>query len=72
MGLDATKPLNQKEKFVKEKVYLETTVISYLTARPSRDIIIIAHQQVTLDWWENVLPKLSLFISPIVIEEVSR
>jgi hypothetical protein len=29
------------------KVYIETTIVSYLTARPSRDLIIAAHQQLT-------------------------
>lgn len=56
----------------KQSVYIETTVVSYLTARPSRDLIVAAHQQVTVEWWENELPKLEPFISPIVIEEVSR
>ena len=56
----------------KQSVYIETTVVNYLTARPSRDLIVAAHQQVTVEWWENELPKLEPFISPIVIEEVSR
>ena len=36
-----------------ESVYLETTLISYLVARPSRDVIVAGHQQTTQDWWEN-------------------
>jgi hypothetical protein len=32
-------------------VYVETSVVSYLTARPSRDLLLAAHQQVTRDWW---------------------
>jgi hypothetical protein len=56
----------------KQSVYIETTVVSYLTARPSRDLIVAAHQQVTYEWWENALPKLDAFISPLVIEEASR
>jgi predicted nucleic acid-binding protein len=56
----------------KQSVYIETTVVSYLTARPSRDLIVAAHQQVTEEWWENTLSLLDPFISPIVIEEVSR
>lgn len=55
----------------KQSVYIETTVVSYLTARPSRDLIVAAHQQVTEEWWENTLPLLDPFVSPIVIEEVS-
>lgn len=38
---------------MKRKVYIETSVISYLTARPSKTIIGAAHQQVTLAWWET-------------------
>jgi hypothetical protein len=37
---------------MKRKIYVETTVISYLTARPSKTIIGAAHQQITLAWWE--------------------
>jgi len=37
---------------MKRKVYVETSVISYLTARPSKTIIGAAHQQITLAWWE--------------------
>jgi len=36
-----------------ELVYMETTFISYLVARPSRDLLVASHQQVTQDWWEN-------------------
>jgi hypothetical protein len=43
---------------MKRKVYLETSVISYLTARPSKTIIGAAHQQLTLSWWERRLAVL--------------
>ncbi|MBI4707689.1 MAG: type II toxin-antitoxin system VapC family toxin [Candidatus Omnitrophica bacterium] len=56
----------------KPSVYIETTVISYMTARPSRDLITAAHQQITMEWWENTLPYCDPFISPMVIEEVAR
>jgi predicted nucleic acid-binding protein len=56
----------------KPSVYIETTVVSYLTARPSRDLVIAAHQQVTLEWWESALPFLEPFVSVIVVEEASR
>ncbi len=36
-----------------EIVYLETSVISYLAARPSRDLLVAAQQQITWDWWEG-------------------
>jgi len=57
---------------MKPTVYIETTVIGYRMARPSRDLIIAAHQQITHDWWEMALPQFEAFISPIVLEEISR
>ena len=56
---------------MKPKVYLETTVISYLTSRPSRDIITAAHQQSTQEWWDERRGKFDLYISQIVIQEAS-
>ncbi len=53
-------------------VYIETTVVSYLTARPSRDLVVAGHQQITADWWEHHLPHFEPFISPVVMEEISR
>lgn len=57
---------------MKPTAYIETTVISYRVARPSRDLIIAAHQQITHEWWEIALPQFEGFISPIVLEEISR
>ncbi len=36
---------------MKPKIYIETSVVSYLTGRPSRDLVIAAHQTVTKQWW---------------------
>jgi len=36
-----------------ETVYLETTIPSYLAARPSRELVTAAHQQLTLEWWQS-------------------
>ena len=47
-------------------VYVETSVISYLTSRPSRDIITLANQQITEQWWEQCAPHFRLFVSAIV------
>lgn len=52
-------------------VYVETTIPSYLTARPSRDIIQAAKQQLTREWWDMERNNYSLCISQIVLDEVS-
>jgi hypothetical protein len=50
--------------------YIETTVISYLTALPSRDLILAAHQQVTRDWW-SARDAFELYVSQFVLDEAS-
>ena len=50
-------------------VYLETSFISYLTARPSRTIIGAAHQEVTRDWWSRKRRAFDLRISELVVRE---
>jgi len=54
---------------MKAKVYIETTIPSYLVARPSRDLLIAAHQQLTRDWWELRRPAFDLYVSEPVLEE---
>ncbi|MBP6824194.1 MAG: type II toxin-antitoxin system VapC family toxin [Acidobacteria bacterium] len=51
------------------KVYLETSFVSYLVARRSRDLIVAARQQLTNDWWENQRGNHDLFISEMVLRE---
>lgn len=51
------------------KVYIETTIPSYLTSRPSRDIIIAGHQQSTRDWWDAERNEYDLYVSQLVIQE---
>lgn len=53
----------------KPYVYIETTVVSYLTARPSRDIVVAAHQQITRDWWQTCRSQFELVTSQLVIQE---
>lgn len=53
------------------KVYVETTIVSYLTARPSRDLIMAAHQQITQEWWETRRANFDLYASQFVIQESS-
>jgi predicted nucleic acid-binding protein len=47
---------------------LETSVISYLAARPSRDVIVLAHQEITRQWWAT-RQRFDLYVSPVVLEE---
>ncbi len=54
---------------MKASIYVETTIVSYLTAKPSRDLIIAAHQQITQEWWEARRRSFDLFISELVIRE---
>jgi hypothetical protein len=52
-------------------VYLETTIVSYLTARPSQNIIYAAQQELTRQWWDKDREHYRLFISPYVLEEAA-
>ena len=54
---------------MKAKVYIETTIPSYLAARPSRDLLIAAHQQITRDWWESRRARFDLYVSELVVQE---
>ena len=56
---------------MKPKVYIETTVISYLTAQPARDVVIAGHQQSTRDWWRNAANRFELVASQLVLTEAS-
>lgn len=53
-------------------VYIETTIISYLAAHPSRDVIVAGRQAVTHDWWSNHRHRFALRISAPVEEEIDR
>lgn len=57
---------------MKRKVYIETSVASYLTARPSRDLVVAAHQELTAEWWANHRERFELYISEIVLREAAR
>jgi hypothetical protein len=54
----------------KLKVYIESTIPSYLVARPNKDLLVLAHQQVTKEWWKKAFTSYELFISTVVIEEI--
>lgn len=53
-------------------VYVESSIISYLTSRPSRDIVKAARQAITSDWWLNCKSQYEVYISALVEEEISN
>jgi len=55
---------------VRPSVYVETSIISYLAARPSRDLIVAARQQVTHTWWGERRPAFDLYVSQVVLDEI--
>jgi predicted nucleic acid-binding protein len=57
---------------VSASVYLETSIVSYLTSRPSRDLIAAGHQQLTHEWWRVRRPTFRLFVSELVLQEAGR
>ena len=54
---------------MKESIYIETSVVSYYTAKPGRDLIVLAHQQITHEWWQKALKRFEVYVSEVVIEE---
>jgi predicted nucleic acid-binding protein len=57
---------------VPRSTYLDSSVISYLTARPSRDVIAVAHQQLTAEWWHRHRSAFDLYVSELVLFEIGR
>ena len=55
-----------------ESIYLEPSVISYYAARPSQNLIVAAHQQITWEWWDRSIDRYAAFISLLSLEEISR
>ncbi len=56
---------------MKSRVYIETTVISYLTAWRSPQLVMAGHQEATRQWWDDERGHFDLFVSEAVLEEVS-
>jgi predicted nucleic acid-binding protein len=57
---------------MKPKVYIETSVISYLTARPANDLMAAAWQSATCEWWETRKMDYELVTSALVREEAAK
>jgi hypothetical protein len=59
------------DQIAKKTLYVESTIPSLATGRPSRDIITAGHQATTRLFWETERQKYDLFISQYVIDECS-
>jgi predicted nucleic acid-binding protein len=57
---------------MKKRVYIETTVVSYFTAKPSRDIMVAGHQAATRELWPELSAKYETYVSALVYEEARR
>ncbi|MGI8980358.1 MAG: type II toxin-antitoxin system VapC family toxin [Pirellulaceae bacterium] len=57
---------------MKRLVYVETTVISFLTARKSRDVVLAGQQEATRRWWDQRREEFDLYISSVVIDEAGK
>lgn len=56
---------------MKPKLYLESSIPSYLVARPTRDLVIAGNQALTRQWWSSQLGRFSVFVAQVVLDEVS-
>lgn len=53
-----------------KSVYIESSVISYITARPSRDVVTSARQAISIEWWDGYRDSFEVFVSELVLEEI--
>ncbi len=52
-----------------KRIYIETSVVSYLASLPTRDLVKAARQEITWEWWQKRRRDYSLFTSQVVLEE---
>jgi len=57
---------------MKQKVYIETSVVSYASGRPSRDVVSAGRQEITLEVWPFLMERFDCYVSALVREEVER
>ncbi|NJO42707.1 MAG: type II toxin-antitoxin system VapC family toxin [Cyanobacteria bacterium CRU_2_1] len=55
-----------------ETVYIETSILGYLTARSTKNLILAANMEITRDWWESRRSAFILYTSEAVLEEVAQ
>ena len=61
-----------QQNYKKPIVYIESSVISYITSRPSRDVVIAGRQAISHDWWENCRQRFDIRVSVLVEEEIGQ
>lgn len=54
---------------MKQRAYVETSIVSYLVGRPTRDLLIAGRQELTRKWWPRAARRFVLVVSPVVIRE---
>jgi predicted nucleic acid-binding protein len=57
---------------MEKHIYIETTVVSYLTAKPSRDIMVAGHQEATRELWAKLTTKYETYVSALVFQEAGK
>lgn len=57
---------------MKQRIYVETTVVSYFAAQPSRDLLVAGHQEATRELWPRLTKDYETYVSALVYEEAGR
>ena len=68
---NASKSRTDRDYAMKPKIYVETTIVSYLTAWRSPQLVMAAHQETTRTWWDEERHRFELFVSEAVVQEAS-
>ncbi len=55
-----------------ETVYIETSLVGYLTVRPSNNLILMANMEITRKWWDTRRDQFILYISQVVLDEAAE
>ena len=53
-------------------VYLESSVVGYLTARPTNDVHSAARQHSTARWWDAARSDYDIYVSQLVLNEIAQ
>ena len=61
-----------RQLIMSETVYIETSILGYLTARPSRDLVVAANIEITREWWDTRRSVFELYTSQAVLKEVAK